>query len=131
MICLDSTVIIDFLKGREEAINIIGIYMNDGLATTELTIFEIFAGIYLKKSISENEVIKATEFFNSINVLSFDKTCGEKAARIYAFLSNSGNLIEQNDVFISAIMIKNGCEKIITRNEKHFLKIDGIKVVRY
>lgn len=132
MICLDSTVVIDFLRGVQEAIAVIKLHKEGNvLITTEITKFEIFLGINLKHQISEKEAAKAKEFFSSVSVLPFDDSCGEEAAKIYVSLSKKGEIIEQNDVFISAIMNKNGCNEIITRNKKDFLKITGIKVIGY
>jgi tRNA(fMet)-specific endonuclease VapC len=132
VICLDSTVIIDFLKGRKEAVEVVKKYKEDNsLVVTEISVFEIFLGIYLKKLIDNNELTKVREFFKSIEVLPFDNLSGEIASKIYSSLSKKGELIEQNDIFIASIMNKNGCKKIITRNKKHFSRIDGLKVLDY
>jgi len=130
MMCLDSDCIIDFLKGKNDAINIIEKYKNE-VITTEVSVFEIFFGIYLKKEIDENELITANNFFSSIEVFPFDGKCGHIAANILASLFKKGKSIEQNDCFIAAIMKKNKCDKIITKNEKHFSRIEGIKVINY
>lgn len=132
MICLDSTTIIDFLKNKKEAVAVIRDYREqDSLITTEISAFEIFAGIYLKDNINNEELNRVIEFFKSIDVLPFDELCGQEAAQIYATLSKSGKMIEEADIFISAIMKKNGCLNIITRNKEHFLRINGIKVIGY
>jgi len=128
MICLDSTCIIDYLKGNKKAIGIFEKYKNE-LTTTEINVFEIFHGIYLKQKFDEEEIAK--EFFNSIEVMPFDKTCGKIAAKIFTDLDKIGQYIEQNDCFIAAIMKKNRCEEVLTRNEKHFSRIKDIKVVSY
>ena len=54
MICLDSDCIIDFLKGKKEAINVINKY-NEEIITTEINVFEVLFGIYLKKEVSEKQ----------------------------------------------------------------------------
>ena len=72
-ICLDSTVIIDFLKSRKEAIDIIKHYKDkDSLFVTEINVFEILVGIYLKDVMNEDEFSKAKDFFNSRDILFFD-----------------------------------------------------------
>ena len=131
-ICLDSSIIIDFLKNKKEAVAAIQNYKEkDSLVTTEISTFEVFVGVYLKETINNEELNKVIEFFRSIEVLPFDELCGQEAARIYASLSKSGKIIEEADIFISAIMKKNGCLNIITRNKEHFLRISGIKVIDY
>ncbi len=131
-ICLDSTIIIDFLNGRKEAVNIIENYKSkESFFTTEINVFEILVGIYLKKNINEDELVKAKDFFNTLDILPFDYGCGEEASLIYSALVKSARLIEQADIFISAIMKKNGYSKIISRNKDHFSRIEGIEVISY
>ncbi|MBS3081807.1 type II toxin-antitoxin system VapC family toxin [Candidatus Pacearchaeota archaeon] len=131
-ICLDSTVIIDFLNGRKEAIAIVGEFKDkDSLFTTEINVFEVLFGIYLKKVVNEEELDNANNFFNALDVLSFDDGCGSEAVSLQASLVKSAKMIEQADIFISAIIKKNGFSKIITRNKNHFSRIDGIEVINY
>lgn len=127
MICLDSDCIIDFLRGKKEAVALVDHY-KENIITTEINKFEVLFGIYLKKDINEKEENTAKLFFDSLEILSFDEGCGEESARILASLSKEGNIINQNDCFIAAIMIKNGCKNIITRNKKDFERIKGINV---
>ena len=130
MICLDSDCIIDYLKGRKEAIEVVSNY-KDEVVTTEITVFEVFYGIHTKKDFNEKEEIIAKEFFDSIPVFPFDKGCGERSAKIFASLIKRGKLIEQNDIFIASVILNNGLSEIITRNKKHFSKIKGLKVIGY
>ncbi|MBS3080614.1 type II toxin-antitoxin system VapC family toxin [Candidatus Pacearchaeota archaeon] len=130
MICLDSDCIIDFLKGKKEAINVINKY-NEEIITTEINVFEVLYGIYLKKEVSEKQEYIAKEFLNSIIKFSFDKKCGEISAKLLSSLTKKGEAINQNDCFIASIMIKNNCNKIITNNVKHFSRIKEIKVISY
>ena len=126
MICLDSDFIIDFLKGKTEAVSAFKDIYEDA-ATTEINSFEIFFGIYRKEK-SENEENPAKSFFQSIEVFGAGNW-GMKAAKIQSDLMNQGKTIEQNDCMIASIMLNNGCNKIITKNRKHFSRIEGIEVI--
>lgn len=130
MICLDSDCIIDFLKGKKEAVDLVRKYKEE-IITTEINRFEVLFGIYLKKKIEGGENNSAKLFFDSLDVLPFNENCGEEAARILFSLAKEGNVINQNDCLISAIMIKNGCRSILTGNKKHFERIKGISVKSY
>ena len=131
-ICLDSTVIIDFLNGRKEAIEIISNFKErDSLFTTEINAFEVLVGIYLKKIINEDELSKAKDFFNTLDILPFDNGCGEEASFIQSSLVKSAKMIEQADIFICAILKRNGYSQIISRNKDHFSRVDGIEVIGY
>ena len=115
-------------KKLPEAISVMERYA-DELVTTEINVFEIMYGVYLKDFNKEKELSK--EFFKNLNILSFDDSCGEISAQILSSLVKKGLMIDQNDCFIASIMIKNGCDRIITRNKKHFSKIKGISVISY
>ncbi len=130
MICLDSDCIIDFLKGKDEAVSLVEKYKED-IVTTEINKFEVLFGIYSKKKIDEKEKSITMSFFDSFDILPFDFGCGEEAAKILSSLSKEGNIINQNDCFIGAIMFNNGCKTILTRNRKDFERINGINVVSY
>ena len=101
------------------------------LFTTEINVFEVFLGIYLRKNISEKEELSAREFFNSMEILSMKKGSGKLAAKILSDLSKKGAIIGQNDCITAAIMLKNQCTQIITKNKKHFSKIKDIEIISY
>ncbi len=130
MICVDSDCIIDFIRGKKEAIFIIE-DNRDSLVTTEINVFETFIGVYNKKIFLEKDENTYREFFNSIEVLSMSRGCGKIAAKILGDLSKKGQIIGQNDGIIISIMKKNGINEIITRNRKHFSRVEGIKVISY
>jgi len=130
MICIDSSCIIDFLNGVENAKNIINKYLAE-IATTEINVFEIFLGIYQQKKVNTQEETVAEAFFNEIVVLSYGIECGRNSARLLANLKKNGREIEQNDCHIASIMAINGCNKIITNNKKHFERINGIHIISY
>ena len=48
-----------------------------------------------------------------------------------ASLDKQGLTINQNDCLIASIILKNGFNKILTRNKKHFERIKNLKVVGY
>ena len=128
MICIDTDCIIDFLKEKKEAVNLVNKF-KDEIVTTEINVFEVFIGLYTNDRYLEEE--KATmRFFDSINVLEM-KGWGKKTAEILANLIRRGNIIEENDCFIASIMLINGCNRIITRNKKHFSRINGIEPIGY
>jgi len=130
MICIDSNCIIDFLNGRKEAEDIVSKYMGE-LATTEINVFEIFLGIYQQKNVDYQEETSAESFFNGITVLSYGIECGKNSAKLLANLKKSGITVDQNDCHIVSTMLVNGCNKILTRNKKHFSRFKDIEVISY
>ena len=54
----------------------------------------------------------------------------EKAAEIYVKLKQSGNLIEEADIFIAAYCLVNDYV-LVTNNFRHFTRIEGLKCVNW
>ena len=129
MICLDSDCIIDFLRGKKEAVLAVSKY-KDYLSTTEINLFEVLVGINIKKIINEKEEIAANLFFDSIRILPA-LNFGEYASKIFAQLVKDGKMMDQNDCLIAGIMLSNGCDQIMTRNDKHFSNIKEINAINY
>jgi len=128
MIFIDSDIIIDYFRGDESIVNILNENL-DKIATTEINVFEVMFGFHLKKNISEKRINEAIKFFDSIDVFAFDYGCGEKSAELLSILIKEGKQIDQNDCLIASIILKNGFNKILTNNKKHFERIKGLKLV--
>jgi len=121
MECLDSDIIIDFLKGRDEAVNYIK-KSNEELATTSINVFEVYFGGY---KIGKTKCLE--DFFSSLKILTLDYNASKKAAEIGTKLSNEGRQIEVKDLLIASICIVNGCT-LVTSNIKHFSRINELKL---
>src|SRR3989344_4958602 len=114
MVCLDSSIIIDILRGKEsvEAIEERFDSSDEEVFIPSPVIIELIRGVYLIDSIKN---IKEREI---------------KTGEIEAELRNSGEIIDLEDIMIGAIALQNN-QAILTRNKKHFGRIKGLKVERY
>lgn len=133
MVCLDTTFIIDLIKGKDEITTLENqLYeKNEQLATTAPTVIEIIRGIHLKNiTIKENEKRKIEELLSSIEILTLDKESAKGAGKIHANLINRGEDIGLSDVMIASICIQNN-ETLLTRNIKHFERIKDLKIESY
>ncbi len=135
MVCLDSSVVIDILRGKESVEEIEKKFdsSNEEVFIPSPVIIEIIRGIYLKdsiKNIKENEKDKISEFLSSFGVLDLDKESAIKTGEIEAELTNRGDLIDIEDIMIAAIAIKNE-ETLLTKNKKHFERINDLKIEGY
>ena len=121
MECLDSDIIIDFLRGKEDAVNYIK-NTNDELATTTINVFEVYFGGYKIGKIKDLD-----EFFSSLKILNLDFNSSKKAAEIASRLSKEGKQIEVKDLLIASICLVNNCV-LVTSNVKHFSRIEGLTI---
>ncbi|MEK6811187.1 MAG: PIN domain-containing protein [Nanoarchaeota archaeon] len=135
MVCLDSCFIIDIIKGLKEAVKLEQEIDNSNEDVTIATpvITEIIVGLNLtrtKKYSSPEEKDKVMNLINSLHVLDLDKESAILAGEIQAELENKGEIIDIEDIMIGAIA-KHNNELLITRNKKHFEKIQGLKIISY
>ena len=118
------------MKKKPESIEKLNSFGKEGLASTEINYFEMLFGIFKRQEFNEKEIDSIQDFFNSIRVFTFDQASAYKAAEIAGRLSNSGQIIEPQDVMIAGICIANNCS-IATKDLKHFSRIKGLKVETY
>lgn len=135
MVCLDTSFLIDVIKGKENVKDLEKELIKRGVILTiaSPSIVELFRGLYLKanlKYINENEIKKINEIISSFIILSLDKTSAVLAGEIEANLINKGEKIDVEDTMIGAICISNN-EKLVTKNKKHFGKIEELKIEPY
>ncbi len=122
-ICLDSDIIINFLRKNPETKKIID-SLGEEFYTTQINTFEVWSG-RLKH---EESTIKDT--LDSLTKIDFDENSALKAGDIQLKLKETGDLIDFRDLFIASICITNNLE-LLTGNKKHFerLKKFGLKLI--
>lgn len=131
MVCLDTSFVVDLLRGKKEVEKIKNTLdkSSDSIVITSPTVMEIIKGLRIGKP-SKNEGKKIEEFISSIPVLSFDKKSAILAGEIESDLIKKGKLIDIEDIMIAAISIINK-ERLITRNRKHFRRIKDLEIEGY
>ncbi len=129
---LDSTVLIDLIKGEEKAIKKIEeIKQTSVLYTTSINVFEILKGM---KMLERNRDVHLNAFEvlkNNLIIVNIDPLAAEYAAEIYADLRKKGSQINEGDYLIAGACLSNDIKYIITRNEKHFREIKNLSVITY
>lgn len=130
--CLDSNVVSDILRGDPEVTR----HMNealdndDNLFISSIVYYEIVRGLKAAGKTRKLEEFKV--FYANAKHLYLDKgdlTTIKKAADIYVQLHN-GQLIEDNDIYIAAISMVNGCT-LVTANTRHFGRVEGLNFVNW
>ncbi len=123
-ICLDTNVLIDFLRNKKEALDFIKEHeVKDALATTIINIFELYYGAF--HSSSEKNLLAVQDLQRRIKILSFSTESAESSARILINLESSGNATDFRDLLIGVISLNNGFA-FKTGNKKHFSGIPNL-----
>jgi len=130
MACLETTFIIDLLRGNHEAKSV-----KDELDDTETrlciaspSVMELWNGALIAKE-SASEKKKINDLIESLEVLSLDAQSAKEAAEIQAELNQKGHTIQIHDTMIAAIARMNG-EKLVTRDQD-YARIPGLKLLKY
>jgi predicted nucleic acid-binding protein len=127
--CLDSDVLIDFLKkpsGEAHRIMKKGYEKEVKVCTTSVNAFEIWLGAHLANN---PDIVQDTKgFLEKLEVLDFDQESSFEAGHILAELRKKGTPIEIRDLFVGCVC-KVGGIPLITRNLRHYNRINGLEVM--
>ena len=127
---LDTSFLIDILRNIPEAVALLDELEQDPHVTSAINLHEFLVGAYGSRNIKD-ELKARKKLINKIIVLPFDNLAAEESALIENKLRTTGELIGTADILIAGIMKRNGIKEIITRNTKHFEKIEGIEITSY
>lgn len=125
--CLDTNIISYHLNGNKDILKHFETLAenDDEILIPNVAYYEIKRGL-----IANGATTKMSKF------LSFAKTLGiaelrnstlEIAAQIYADLAKTGQMIEDDDIFIGATAIENDAI-LVTNNKEHLGRIKGLKI---
>lgn len=131
MVCLDTSFVIDLLRGNNNIIKTKEKLDETGdiIHIPAPVIVELISGANLKGK-KEIETKKIKDFLSTTIVLPLDKECAFLAGEIESELMQRGENIEIEDILIAAISIQNN-ETLVTRNEKHFRRIKQLTIEPY
>jgi tRNA(fMet)-specific endonuclease VapC len=128
---LDTSFIIDLLRGGEKAVKKIKMLEAESTATniSSPSIFELFVGISLTKKPS-SEKKRIMDVLESWGTLALDVVCAARGGGIHGQLIKDGELIDPEDSMIAAIALENN-EILLTNNKKHFSRVPGLRTEEY
>ena len=125
---LDSNVVSDIINDNEAALNRYYEKISQGnvFRIPPIVFYEIQRGLLCKNML--NKLKSFEKLCKFLEIGEFSIQVWQKAAEIYAILSNQGKPIGNKfdgDIFIAAYCIVNGCT-LVTNNQKHFERINGL-----
>ncbi len=126
MIFLDTSALVSILRKQPEGAKIKDSLVNESLAITSVSAFELFYGARSSTKYKEN-IRTVKELLEEFPV--FDLTYGSAfiASSIQLDLKNDGIPIELNDVYIAAIVLEND-GSLVTLNKDHFKRVKKLKL---
>ena len=125
--CLETSFLVDFLRGKELAINKYEEIKGRKLETTSIVAWEVLRGPKLVGRVKEYE--KAVRLLSRLKVVPFTLTSARIASEIEQDLRKKGKKINPIDVLIAAVVIERG-SVLVTRDED-YKHVEGLKVEFY
>lgn len=123
---IDTDWIVEYLKGRDPAAQLLDMLAPETLAISLITYGEIYEGIYYSRDPKRSEQ-GFLQFLRGIDVLSLNKPIMKKFAHIRGQLRRSGQMINDPDLLIAATALHYDLT-LITHNRKHFSRIPTLKL---
>lgn len=122
---LDTSIIIDYLRGGEKTVNLVDSLEGD-LTSSYFCLAELFEGVDRAKDKERAKKI-VVQFFAGLKfILGINQAIAEKFGQLRKELKNKGSIIEDIDIFIAATCLVNDLT-LITLNKKHFSRIKELK----
>ncbi len=130
MACLDTSFLVDFLRGRKDAVEFLSQLEGSSEAITVAapSVFEIVEAAEIARSEQERQAIR--DLMSSMTVLPLNAQTAWAAGQLSASLIFSGEQIGQMDTLIGAIARFHN-ENLVTGNKEHFRRIPGLRVQVY
>lgn len=125
--CLDSNVVSDILRQEPTVMKHLNEALDndDNLFISSIVYYEIVRGL---KAAGKTRMLKEFDkLYSNAKHLYLDRddlTTIDKAIEIYILL-HKGQMIEDNDIYIAAISMVNGCT-LVTSNTRHFSRVEGL-----
>ncbi len=123
---VDSDWIVEFLKGRTRAVDLLDALLADGIAISIVTYAEVLEGIYYGRGPMHHEAM-FRRLLQGIDVLGVSRRVAERYARISGQLRSQGLLIPPPDLFIAATALQHRLQ-LVTRNRQHFERIANLQL---
>jgi len=123
-LCLDTNVLIDYLKGREPGASAVEKAVKEyNCYVTATTVYELLFGVArAKKEIGEQALLGV------MSVFPFDSGVAKRAAELHAELISRNQDIGIKDVFIAATCLEEEVP-LLTANERHFSRVPELTVI--
>ncbi|MGB9706826.1 MAG: type II toxin-antitoxin system VapC family toxin [Microgenomates group bacterium] len=123
---LETSVIINFFRGKKEAIETLG-KLEGEITSSFVCLAELYEGIFRVKERNavEKEIL---DFFSSLSeVYGIDRKIAKAFGKIRKELKEKGKVIEDLDILLGATCLAHNLV-LVTSNLAHFRRIPGLKI---
>ena len=128
---LDTSFIIDLMEMDEGALDKHGqlVEKNETSRISSAALFELWSGVGHSKK-GEEEKLKVMRALSGISTIALTAPMAEKAGEIHGTLAKEGRGIDNIDAMIASTALHEN-ETLLTRNVKHFARVNGLRIESY
>ena len=123
-ILVDTDWVVDYLKAKKAAVDLLDSLVPEGLAISLITYGEIYEGVYYGQNPRQHEQ-GFLDFLRGVDVLAINRPIMAEFARIRGELRARGQLIGDLDLLIAATALHHGLP-LLTNNGRHFRRISQL-----
>ena len=129
MYLLDTDTIIYSLKGDPNVQENLRQHINDILQISIITLMELYYGAYKSQHVDAN-LAKIKTLEQSLDILITGQETAEIFGKMKSRLESGGNRLDDFDLIIASIALTHNLV-LVTNNEKHFQRIEGLKLEKW
>ena len=122
MIIADTDVLVDFLRGTGAAARVELELSTGALRTTTVAAFELWQGV---RSADAEQNVRT--LLDALEILPLDARAAELAGGVRRLLLQRREDIGVADSLVAGVCLRQG-GTLLTRNRKHFERVDGLKL---
>jgi predicted nucleic acid-binding protein len=127
MYLVDSTIVIDYLRGRKEVVELLNPLLDQQEAATSLVVYaEVLEGLVFRSKTSAPEMRREFEaVIGAMFLIPPDQIIAECFADIRAHLRTIGQLLPDHDIWIAATALS--CRATIITDDSDFDRIPKLR----
>ena len=120
---VDTTWIIEYLRGNQEIVQRLDSLRDDGLAVGIISVAELYEGVYRSNDPPANES-RLSDFLSGLTVLGIDEEACRVFGREPARLRQTGATVGDIDLLIAAIALREGLTVLTLDND--FQRVENL-----
>ncbi len=131
MTLADTCFLIDVMRGDQGAIDLLHQWDEEGwiMHTSIVSVFELHRGAAMVDW-PPKQLEKIRQALAGMPTLGLDSEAAAIGGQLAGQLNRLGQRIDPEDCMIAGVAIRNA-KAVVTRNEKHFGRIVGVRVQQY
>jgi tRNA(fMet)-specific endonuclease VapC len=129
MYLLDTDTIIFSLKGNASVQKNLLLHINDAIKISTTTLMELYYGAYKSQKVTGN-LAKIKTIEQSLEIIPIGIEAAEVFGMLKSKLEKTGSRLDDFDLIIAACSLAHNLT-LVTNNEKHFQRIEGLKLANW